>query len=57
MYSLLAQEHRKGTLNEIKEEHFPKPGAMPSVPESTDGEKMDVPPNDLPASETVRKRG
>jgi hypothetical protein len=48
VYSLLADEHRKGMLNEIKEEHFPKPGAMPAVPESNDGTKMAVPPSDLP---------
>jgi hypothetical protein len=57
VYSLLAQEHRKGTLSEIKEEHFPKPGAMPKVPEATDDVKMEVPPNDLPTGETLPKKG
>jgi hypothetical protein len=48
MYSLLAEEHRKGRLADIKEEYFPKPGPMPSVPESTDKVKMEVPPDDTP---------
>ena len=39
LYSLLAQEHRKGTLSEIKEEHFPKPGPMPKVPEASRPDK------------------
>jgi hypothetical protein len=48
VYSLLAEEHRKGTLAEIKEEHFPKPGPMPKVPDAKDNAKIDVPPSDLP---------
>jgi hypothetical protein len=48
VYSLLSEEHRKGALNEIKEEDFPKPGPMPRVPESTDGATMAVPPSDPP---------
>lgn len=48
VYSLLSEEHRKGTLNEIKEEDFPKPGPMPKVPEATDGATMQVPPSDPP---------
>jgi hypothetical protein len=48
VYSLLSEEHRKGTLNEIKEENFPKPGPMPQVPESSDGTRMTLPPADLP---------
>src|SRR4051812_21221835 len=57
VYSILAPEHRKGTLGEIKEEHFPKPAAMPTVPESKDDVKMEVPPNDLPTGETLPKAG
>jgi hypothetical protein len=57
VYSLLAEEHRKGTLREIKEENFPKPGPMPSIPESKDNEKMEVPPSDLPTGETLPKAG
>ena len=40
-YSLLKPEHRKENLNDIKEEHFPKPGPMPVIPEATDGTKSD----------------
>ena len=57
VYSLLADEHRKGTLSEIKEEHFPKPGPMPKVPEAADGARMEVPPGDLPTGETLPKAG
>jgi hypothetical protein len=57
VYSLLAEEHRKGTLNEIKEEHFPKPGPMPQVPESKDGARIDVPPADVPTDGALPKRG
>ena len=57
VYSLLAEEHRKGTLSQIKEEHFPKPGPMPSIPESKDNEKMEVPPADLPTGDTLPKAG
>src|SRR6476620_4226240 len=41
VYSLLADEHRKGTLAEIREENFPKPGPMPPVPESKGDAKME----------------
>jgi hypothetical protein len=56
VYSILAPEHRKGTLTEIKEEHFPKAGAMPKVPEAKDDVKIDVPPGDLPTGETLPKK-
>src|SRR4051812_32636191 len=57
VYSLLAEEHRKGTLGEIKEEHFPKPGPMPPVPESKGDVRMEAPPGDLPTGETLPKAG
>ena len=57
VYSLLAEVHRKGTLNEIKEEHFPKPGPMPKVPEAKDDVRMEVPPGDLPTGERLPKAG
>lgn len=57
VYSMLAEEHRKGSLAEIKEEHFPKPGAMPKLPESTDNVNMEVPPGDLPTGEKLPKAG
>jgi len=57
VYSLLAEEHRKGTLNEIKEGHFPKPGPMPKLPEAKDPVRMAAPPADLPTGESLPKRG
>jgi len=43
-YSLLAGKDRKQKLKDIPESAFPKPGEMPKVPESADGEKMLPPP-------------
>lgn len=44
-YSLLKEEHRKGTLAEIKPEWFPAPGEMPRVPEAgDDAPRMEPPP-------------
>lgn len=57
VYSLLADEHRKGSLSEIKEEHFPKPGPMPRVPEAKDNVSIEVPPGDLPTGEKLPKAG
>jgi hypothetical protein len=50
-YSLLAEADRKEKLEDIKETAFPKPGAMPSIPDSTDKVAVDVPPNDAPKTE------
>jgi hypothetical protein len=50
-YSLLEQTDRSGDINKIAESAFPKPGAMPPIPESKDGETLDLPPDDLPSSE------
>jgi hypothetical protein len=47
-YSLLAEKDRKGSLSEIPESAFPAPGDPPPVPESKDGLKMELPPDDLP---------
>ena len=47
-YSELAESDRKGTLADIPEAAFPPPGAMPSVPDSSDKVAMDLPPDDLP---------
>jgi hypothetical protein len=47
-YSLLAEKHRKSSLEAIDEESFPPPGDMPPIPDSKDGEKMDLPPDDVP---------
>ena len=48
-YSLLKEEDRKGDLDQIPESAFPKPGEMPMIPESNDGERIERPdPDDLP---------
>src|SRR5205814_10485205 len=55
-YSLLAEKDRSGNINHIPESAFPKPGPMPPVPESKDGAKLDLPPDDLPSSEALPGR-
>ena len=52
-YSLLDPKDRKGDINKIPESAFPKPGAMPPIPESTDGATLDLPPDDLPAADEL----
>ena len=47
-YSLLAPADRKPTMAEIAETAFPPPGALPAIPESSDGLPLDLPPDDLP---------
>ena len=48
-YSMLAEKDRKADLKAIPESAFPKPGKMPAIPESTDGETIPrIEPNDLP---------
>lgn len=50
-YSLLAEKDRKAELDSIPEKAFPKPGEMPSIPDSEDGEKMiPIDPETLPTS-------
>ena len=54
-YSLLAEKDRKADLKEIPEKAFPKPGEMPEIPESTDGEKMlPIDPTTLPKAEVPK---
>jgi len=48
LYSLLAEKDRAGDLEKIPETVFPEPGPLPTVPEATDGLKLDLPPDDLP---------
>jgi hypothetical protein len=43
-YSLLEPKDRKEKLADIPESAFPKPGAMPADPESTDGSTIPTPP-------------
>jgi hypothetical protein len=52
-YSLLAAKDRNGDINKIPESAFPKPGPMPSIPESTDGATLDLPPDDLPTTNAL----
>jgi hypothetical protein len=52
-YSLLAAKDRSGDINKIRESAFPKPGAMPPIPESTDGATLDLPPDDLPTADAL----
>lgn len=47
-YSILKEEDRKSDLNAIPESAFPKPAAMPLIPDAEDGEQMEAPPKDLP---------
>ena len=41
----------KAIFAQIPEAAFPKPTATPPIPEATDGEKLDLPPDDPPASD------
>ncbi len=56
-YSLLKPEDRKAKLEDIPESAFPKPGAMPEIPEGTDGTKSDgekiEPVDSLPTQEAT----
>ncbi len=47
-YSLLREADRRGLVSEIPETAFPRPGALPPLPDATDGVKLDLPPDDLP---------
>ena len=54
-YSMLAEKDRKANLDEIPEEAFPKPGKMPAIPESKDGESIDpIEADDLPKGEAPK---
>jgi hypothetical protein len=43
-YSILSEENRKANLKDIPESAFPKPAAMPVIPESEDSVSIDPPP-------------
>ncbi|MFN4261161.1 MAG: hypothetical protein ACK4RK_17875 [Gemmataceae bacterium] len=47
-YSMLEAKDRKANVKDIPESAFPKPGKMPSIPDSEDAVAMDAPPPDLP---------
>ncbi len=52
-YSMLEEKDRNGDLDAIPESAFPKPGEMPVIPDSEDGERIERPdPKDLPTAET-----
>ena len=42
-YSILKPEDRKERLSDIPDSAFPEPAAMPAIPESEDGETVQVP--------------
>ena len=56
LYSLLAEKDRKGKIDDIPEAAFPKPGALPPIPESDDGATIDLPPDDLPDEATPTEK-
>lgn len=47
-YSILAEKDRKKDLKDIPESAFPKPAAMPTIPDSEDKVAMEPPPEDVP---------
>jgi hypothetical protein len=54
-YSVLAEGDRKKNLKEIPESAFPKPGEMPAIPESKDGERIPtIEAGDLPRGEAPK---
>lgn len=53
-YSLLEEKDRKGRLADINESAFPKPSAMPAIPESKGGTPMQAPPLDRPSTDAVQ---
>ena len=57
LYSMLAEADRRATLEEIPEKAFPKPAALPPLPESDpkEGVQLDLPPDDLPQTTTLPK--
>ncbi len=54
-YSMLAEKDRNGDLKKIPQSAFPKPGEMPPIPDSSDGEKIAKPdPKDLPTPDAPK---
>ena len=50
LYSLLPEKDRKGSIEDIEEKSFPPATDVPPVPESKDGAKLELPPDDVPAT-------
>jgi hypothetical protein len=47
-YSHLPAEYQKNSLAEIPDSAFPPLGKLPAIPDSKDGARLDLPPDDLP---------
>jgi hypothetical protein len=56
-YSMLPPEYQKPSLAEIPEKAFPPPGDLPPIPDSHDGSKLDLPPDDTPAAGDLAQPG
>lgn len=50
LYSHLKPEHRSATLTSIPEAHFPAFAGLPPIPDSVDGARLELPPDDLPGA-------
>lgn len=48
LYSQLPPNVRRPQLAQIPERAFPPPSPAPAIPESSDGAKLDLPPDDAP---------
>ena len=56
VYSILKEEDRKEKLADIPEDKFPKPAAMPVIPDSTDNVKIEpIPLNTIPTKDLPKK--
>jgi hypothetical protein len=56
-YSRLPEEYQKSSLAEIPDSAFPHLGKLPPIPESKDGARLDLPPDDLPPGFKAPKGG
>src|SRR5579872_6504079 len=53
VYSLLAPRDRRASVEDIPESAFPPPGKLPRIPEAEDDARLDLPPDDLPATASL----
>jgi hypothetical protein len=56
-YSRLPDEYQRPTLAEIPDGAFPANGPLPSIPESSDGGHLDLPPDDAPPGPVAPQSG
>lgn len=56
-YSHLPAEFQRSSLAEIPESAFPPAGKTPAIPESKDGGRLDLPPDDLPPNGGAPRTG